>query len=198
VPLVTRSEVLDFVLETLARSREELAREGLDFSPSVPLGVMIEVPAAVPMVAVWAEQVEFFALGTNDLTAAALGLDRDDPVAASQIDSLHPGLLRMIHTVVSDAHRARRAVSVCGEIAADPLGAVALAALEVDSISVPVNQFTAARQALVGHEVPALAELKPQLLRQRTAHAVRALLEKWACAARAAAAEKQTRRKPGG
>jgi phosphoenolpyruvate-protein kinase (PTS system EI component) len=196
VPLVTRSEVLDFVLETLARSREELAREELDFSPSVPLGVMIEVPAAVPMVAVWAEQVEFFALGTNDLTAAALGLDRDDPVAASQIDSLHPGLLRMIHTVVGDAHRARRAVSVCGEIAADPLGAVALAALEVDSISVPVNQFTAARQALSGHEVPALAELKPQLLRQRTGHAVRALLERWTATAAAAAAERETRRQP--
>ncbi len=197
IPLVTRSEVLDFVLETLARSRDELAREGLDFSPSVPLGVMIEVPAAVPMVAVWAEQVEFFALGTNDLTAAALGLDRDDPVAASQIDTLHPGLLRMIQTVVGDAHRARRAVSVCGEIAADPLGAVALAALEVDSISVPVNQFVATRQALAGHEVPALAELKPQLLRQRTAHAVRALLEKWTCSAREMGVEKETRRKAG-
>jgi phosphotransferase system enzyme I (PtsP) len=204
VPLVTRSEVLDFVLETMARSREELAREGLDFSPSVPLGVMIEVPAAVPMVAVWAEQVEFFALGTNDLTASALGLDRDDPVAASQIDSLHPGLLRLIQSVVGDAHRARRAVSVCGEIAADPLGTVALAALEVDSISVPVNQFAAARQALAGQQVPALAELKPQLLRQRTAHAVRALLERWVCATREAAeketrrqGDKEARRKPG-
>jgi phosphotransferase system enzyme I (PtsP) len=179
IPLVTRSEVLDFVLDTVARSREALAHEGLDFSPNVPLGVMIEVPAAVPMVAVWAEQVEFFALGTNDLTAAALGLDRDDPVAATQIDSLHPGILRMIHTVVGDAHRARRPVSVCGEIAADPLGAVALAALEVDSMSVPVNQFVATRQALAGQQAPALAELKPQLLRQRTARAVRALLEVW-------------------
>jgi phosphotransferase system enzyme I (PtsP) len=197
VPLVTRSEVLDFVLETLARSREELAREGLDFSPSVPLGVMIEVPAAVPMVAVWAEQVEFFALGTNDLTAAALGLDRDDPVAAGQADSLHPGLLRMIHSVVGDAHRARRAVSVCGEIAADPLGALALAALEVDSISVPVNQFSAALKALSGQQAPALAELKPQLLRQRTAHAVRALLDVWSSAARGTATETDSWRKPG-
>jgi phosphotransferase system, enzyme I, PtsP len=177
IPLVTRSEILDFAVETVAKARECLAREGLDFVAAVPLGVMIEVAAAVPMLACWSEQVDFFALGTNDLTASALGLDRDDPVAAGQIDSLHPGLLRLIHMVVSDAHRARRPVSVCGELAADPLGAVALAALEVDSISVPVNQYTAARQALAGHQQPALAELKPQLLRQRTARAMRALLE---------------------
>jgi phosphotransferase system enzyme I (PtsP) len=179
VPLVTRSEVLDFVVETVAAARDALTREGLDFAPATPVGVMIEVAAAVPMVASWAEQVDFFALGTNDLTASALGLDRDDPVAASQIDSLHPGLLRLIYSVVTDAHRARRAVSVCGEIAADPLGAVALAALEVDSLSVPVNQFAATRQVLAGRQPAALADLRPQMLRQRTARAVRTLLATW-------------------
>ena len=109
IPLVTRSEILDFAVETVAKARECLTREGLDFVGAVPLGVMIEVAAAVPMLACWAEQVDFFALGTNDLTASALGLDRDDPVAAGQIDSLHPGLLRLVHMVVSDAHRARSA-----------------------------------------------------------------------------------------
>jgi phosphotransferase system enzyme I (PtsP) len=177
VPLVTRSELLDFVLETVSRARAALRREGMDFVETVPLGVMIEVAAAAPMVASWAEQVDFFALGTNDLTASALALDRDDPTSSGQIDSLHPGLLRLIHLVVTDAHKARRAVSVCGEIAADPLGAMALAALEVDSISVPVNQFVAARQAIANCQARALAELKPQLLRQRTAREVRTLLE---------------------
>ena len=61
----------------------------------------------------------------------------------------------------------------------------------------PVNQFNATRKALSAQQVPALAELKPQLLRQRTGHAVRALLEVWSSAARAAGAEKETRRKPG-
>ncbi|MGL4553715.1 MAG: putative PEP-binding protein, partial [Gemmataceae bacterium] len=145
IPLVTRSEVLDFVLETLAKAREALAREGLDHVPNVPVGVMIEVPAAVPLVGAWAEQVDFFALGTNDLTASALGLDRDDPAAAGQSDSLHPGILAMIDAVVRAAHAGGRPVSVCGEVAADPLGALALAALGVDSISVAVNQFAATR-----------------------------------------------------
>jgi phosphoenolpyruvate-protein kinase (PTS system EI component) len=67
IPLVTRSEVLDFVLETLAWAKEALVHEGLDHVPNVPVGVMIEVPAAVPMVGTWAEQVDFFALGTETI-----------------------------------------------------------------------------------------------------------------------------------
>jgi len=120
------------------------------------------------------------ALGTTaGLTASALAADRDDPESGGQTDSLHPGLLRLIHQVVTDAHQARREVSVCGEIAADPLGALALAALEVDSMSVPVNQYAATRKALSGHAVAELAELKPQLLHQRTSGTVRKLLQEW-------------------
>lgn len=177
IPLVTRSEVLDFVLETLAWAKEALVREGLDHVPNVPVGVMIEVPAAVPMVGTWAEQVDFFALGTNDLTAASMGMDRDDPIASGQLDSLHPGMLRLIHSTVSDAHQARKPVSVCGEIAADPLGALALVALEVDSLSVAVPQYATTRAALTGIKPGEIADLRPQMLRQRTARGVRALLE---------------------
>ncbi|MFQ3649728.1 MAG: putative PEP-binding protein [Gemmataceae bacterium] len=176
IPLVTRSEVLDFVFETLARARESLAREGLDHVPHLPVGVMIEVPAAVPLVPIWADQVDFFALGTNDLTASAMGVDRDDPIGEGQLDSLHPGLLRLIHATVRDAHAARRSVSVCGELAADPIGAMALVALEVDSLSVPVQQFAATREALARIKPASISELKPQLLRQRSSRAVRTLI----------------------
>ncbi len=184
VPLVTSSELLDFVTQTLAEARAALAKESLPHKADVPLGVMIEVAASVAMVPAWAEQVAFFALGTNDLTATALGLDRDDPLSSRQADALHPGLLRLIGRVVADAHAAGRPVSVCGEIAADPLGAAALAALGVDSLSVPVNQFAATRQALAGLNPSALAGLKPLLLRQRTTEAVRTLLRDWAAGKR--------------
>ena len=139
---------------------------------------MIETAAAAPLVGDWAEQVAFFALGTNDLAASALGLDRDDPVAASQADPLHPGLLRLIDGVVTDAHAADRPVTVCGEMAADPLGALALAALGVDSLSVPVNQFAATRQALATVDPATLPELRTRLLQQRTGAAVRSVLTK--------------------
>ncbi len=179
VPLVTSSELLDFVLETVAKARDSLAEEGLAFAADVPLGVMIEVAAAASLVPAWAEQVAFFAIGTNDLAASALGLDRDDPLLAHQADALHPGLIRLIHTVTAEAHTAGRPVSVCGEIAADPLGALALAALGVDTLSVPVNQLAAARKALAGCNAAALAEVKTELLRQRTTVAIRTMLQQW-------------------
>ena len=80
------------MVDTLAKAKETLATDELEFVAEVPLGVMIETAAAAPLVSDWAEHVAFFALGTNDLTASALGLDRDDAVAASQADALHPGL----------------------------------------------------------------------------------------------------------
>src|SRR5205823_7882948 len=67
VPLVMRSEQLDFVIHTVQQAREELQREGLEFSPKVPLGIMLEAAAATTMVDAWANQVDYFALGTNDL-----------------------------------------------------------------------------------------------------------------------------------
>jgi phosphotransferase system enzyme I (PtsP) len=179
VPLVTSTELLEFVLETVAKARDSLTAEGLPFVADVPLGAMIEVAAAVPLVSSWAEQVSFFALGTNDLTASALGLDRDDPVMAKQADALHPGLIHLIHDVAVAAHAAGRPVSVCGEIAADPLGALALAALGVDTLSVPVNQLTAARQALAGCNPTQFPALKVELLRQRGTNRVRSLLSQW-------------------
>jgi phosphotransferase system enzyme I (PtsP) len=177
VPLVTSSDLLDFVIETVAKARDGLTREGLKHADDVPMGVMIEVAAATSLVSEWAGQVSFFAVGTNDLTASALGVDRDDPLAARQADALHPGMIRLIHGVTADAHAAGRPVSVCGEFAAEPLGALALAALGVDTLSVPVHQFANARQALAGCPTEKLTELRTSLLRQRTTAAVRAILQ---------------------
>jgi phosphotransferase system enzyme I (PtsP) len=176
IPLVTRSEVLDFVLETVRRVRDDLTRSGVSFNPALPLGIMIETAAAVPLVGAWARSVDFFALGTNDLTASALGLERDDPLTADQIDALHPGVLRFLDDVVRAAHQAGRTVSVCGELAAEALGARALAALDVDSISVPVNQFEVVRHALTGSDHAALKALRPTLLAERTGAGVREVL----------------------
>ena len=176
IPLVTRSELLDFVLETVGRAREELRREGLEFGEQVPLGVMIESAAALPMIATWAGQVDYFALGTNDLIASALGVERDDPLGAGRNDSLHPGLLRLIHHGIEAAHRAGRPVTVCGEMASDPAGALALAALKVDSVSVAVRRLDPTRQALAACSPGALGALASPILHARSGDEVRELL----------------------
>src|SRR5207248_11281577 len=103
-------------------------------------------------------------LGTNDLTGSALGIDREDPVGADRDDILHPGMLRIIHQVVEAAHRANRQVTVCGEMAGDPEGSLALTALRVDSLSVAVQQIVSARQILSRQVPQKLHALSAELL----------------------------------
>jgi phosphoenolpyruvate-protein kinase (PTS system EI component) len=176
VPLVTRTEQLDFVIHTVGQAKEELQRDGLEFSPSVSLGIMLEVAAATAMVDAWANHVDFFALGTNDLLASALGIDRADPVGAYRDDLLHPGFLHLIQAVVAAAHRMERPVAVCGEMGSDPQGTLALAALQVDSLSVAVQQLGAVRHKLSLQSPARLRDLAPELLSLRTAAQIRELL----------------------
>lgn len=176
VPLVSRTALLDFALATVQEARRELAREGLAFGPDVPIGAMIEVAAAAPLVADWADRVDFFSLGTNDLIASALGQDRDDPVGGSADDVLHPGLVRMIGGIIDAAHEAGRPVSACGEMAADPRGALVLAALGADSLSVAVDRIRPVRDALAAVPESGRPALRAALLRARSADEVGRLL----------------------
>jgi phosphotransferase system enzyme I (PtsP) len=179
IPLVTRSELLDFVVVVLDEARTSLTEEGLDFDRDIPLGVMIEAAAAVPMVRSWADAVTWFALGTNDLTASALDLDRNDPRTAALADPLHPGVLHLIDQVIRDAHSQGKPVTVCGEMASDPAGTIALAALGVDAVSVAVSQYQRTRRTLASTCRTRLTELAPSILACRSARDVRKMLAAW-------------------
>jgi phosphotransferase system enzyme I (PtsP) len=179
VPLVTRTELLDYVLGTLEEARAELRREGLEFDGEVPLGVMIETAGGAGLAAAWARHVDYFALGTNDLVASALGVDRQDAVGACPDDPFHPGVLRLVCEVVAAAHDADRHVTVCGEMAADADGALALAALQADSLSVAVGQLACVRHILAGHPAESLVGLGEALAGVRRGDQARALLREW-------------------
>jgi phosphotransferase system enzyme I (PtsP) len=179
VPLVLCTEQLDWILGTLEEARKELQGEGLEYCPKVPLGIMIEVAGVVPLVEAWADYVDFFTLGTNDLVSSALGIPRDDSGSNPAHDPLHPGVLRLIREATTAARRAGKPVTVCGEMAADPAGATVLAAFQVDALSVAVNQLPATRSVLnaLPHQVP--EDLVPSFLSLRTAAEVRRLLRDW-------------------
>jgi len=176
IPLVTRSRLLDFAIATVEQARQELLREDLEFGRDVPLGVMIEVAAVTPLIDAWSDRVDFFSLGTNDLIASALGINRDDPVGTLGDDILHPGLIRMIGDVIASAHRAGRPVSICGEMAADPEGAIALVALGADSLSLAVDRVASIRQLMSRLDVESLSALGTKLLEARTVDEIRALI----------------------
>jgi phosphoenolpyruvate-protein phosphotransferase len=129
-------------LDELRQAKALLAQARADVNPSaadgtgMQVGIMIEVPAAAVGADVLAAEVDFFSLGTNDLTQYLFAADRTNPELAPLADSLHPAMLRMIDQVVKAAHRRHRWVGVCGEMASD-LGAVPLlVGLGIDELSV--------------------------------------------------------------
>ncbi|NWE20549.1 phosphoenolpyruvate--protein phosphotransferase [Pseudomonas sp. P7548] len=115
---------------------EEAAALGLNELPK--LGIMIEVPSAALMADVFAPHVDFFSIGTNDLTQYTLAMDRDHPRLASQADSFHPAVLRLIATTVKAAHAHGKWVGVCGALASEALAVPVLIGLGVDELSVSV------------------------------------------------------------
>ncbi|HSO28086.1 MAG TPA: phosphoenolpyruvate--protein phosphotransferase, partial [Anaerolineales bacterium] len=107
-------------------------------APDVEVGIMIEVPSAALMADVFAQEVDFFSVGTNDLTQYTLAMDRMHPSLAGKSDGLHPAVLRLIARTVAAAHAHGKWVGVCGELGADPQAVPILVGLGVDELSVSV------------------------------------------------------------
>ncbi|WP_053135557.1 phosphoenolpyruvate--protein phosphotransferase [Pseudomonas sp. MIACH] len=122
----------------LARKILEEEAQALGLSELPKLGIMIEVPSAALMADVFAPHVDFFSIGTNDLTQYTLAMDRDHPRLASQADSFHPAVLRLIATTVKAAHAHGKWVGVCGALASEALAVPVLIGLGVDELSVSV------------------------------------------------------------
>ena len=116
-PMITSLQEIVVLRAACERIRAEVA------APEVPLGIMVEVPSAAILADVFAPHVDFFSIGTNDLTQYTLAIDRQHPDLAAEADSLHPAVLRLIDATVKGAATHGRWVGVCGGIAGDPFGA---------------------------------------------------------------------------
>ncbi len=144
-------------------------------APEVPIGIMIEVPAAAAQSDVLARHADFFSIGTNDLTQYVLAIDRQNPELAAEADSLHPAVLRAIRATVEGARLHGRWVGVCGGLAGDPFGAMLLAGLGVDELSMTPNDIPAVKARLRGNAMTDLQALATTALDCETAEQVRAL-----------------------
>jgi phosphotransferase system enzyme I (PtsI)/phosphotransferase system enzyme I (PtsP) len=134
LPMVTRVDEVDASLALLAEAIGQLGREGVTVRRP-RFGVMIEAPAAVALLDHFAARVDFVSIGSNDLSQYTLALDRNNPRVANRFDHLHPAVLRTVATVVREARRLKLEVSLCGEMASDPLAVVALVGLGMESLS---------------------------------------------------------------
>ena len=160
-------------LEELQAAKGILGEEAHALGLAVKVGVMIEVPSAVLIADALAPEVDFFSIGTNDLTQYCMAMDRGHPVLARQADALHPSVLQLIGLTTAAAHRHGKWVGICGGLASDVLALPALLGLGVDELSVSVPAIGAVKARLARLHKADCESLARELLLLSTAGAVR-------------------------
>ena len=133
-PMISRIHEIDAALGLLDRAYSDLTAEG-HAAAKPDIGTMIEVPSAAYIIAELAKRVDFFSIGTNDLTQYLLAVDRSNPLVQGRHDNLHPAVVHFVGDIVQRAHHQNKPVGVCGEMAGDPASALLLIGLGVDSLS---------------------------------------------------------------
>jgi len=159
-----------------ARAMVERLREQIPVS-DLQLGIMVEVPSAALLAPRLAREVDFFSIGTNDLTQYTLAIDRGHPSLSAQADGLHPAVLQLIDMTVRAAHAEGKWVGVCGELAADPQAVALLLGLDVDELSVSARSIAEVKALVRETDHQQARALARQALQQDSAEAVRALVE---------------------
>jgi phosphocarrier protein FPr/phosphocarrier protein len=169
-------------LDEVRAARAILDEERRSLPARVPVGIMIEVPAAAVLAAELAREVDFFSIGTNDLTQYTLAMDRGHPSLARYADALNPAVLHMIDMTVIGARRHGRRVGVCGGLASDPLAAPLLVGLGVNELSVDVRAVAPVKAALARFTLAECHGIARQALTLATTAEVRGLLGEHAAA----------------
>lgn len=168
-PMISTVEDIEQALELTEQIRTELG------APKIEIGIMVEVPSAAIMADRFAQLVDFFSIGTNDLTQYTLAMDRVHPQLAKQADALNPAVLRMVDMTVKAALKEGKWVAVCGGAASDTKGASILVGLGVKELSVTVPTIPTIKAHLRKTSLTDLQALAQKALSCRTAAEVRAL-----------------------
>jgi phosphotransferase system enzyme I (PtsI) len=175
VPMVSMREEMTAVAALLARVSRDLRREGHAIAEHIPLGAMIEVPAAALALPTFIDEVDFVSIGTNDLVQYLLAVDRNNEALDDLYTPLHPALLLLLSSVIRTARRRGKPVAVCGEMAGDAMFAPLLLALGLEEFSLHPGTLLELRRAIRACDLGVLRAKAPALLRARD----RAGIEKW-------------------
>lgn len=174
-PMISSVEEVVSAKEILEEAKDELHSRGEKFDDAIEVGAMIEIPAAAVIAEDLAEEVDFFSIGTNDLTQYTLAVDRGNERISHLYDPFHPAVLKLIYYIVKSAHRKKIPCAVCGEIAGFPNFAPLLFGIGVDALSMTPNCAPKIRYILRHTDLPAmqklardvLAEPEPRNIRER-------------------------------
>ena len=166
---------IDEIREAKIMLEQERKKLGAD---PIETGIMVEVPSTAVLADQFAKEVDFFSIGTNDLTQYTLAIDRGHPKLAAKIDALDPAVLRLIRQTVDGAHREGKWVGICGGIASDPRAVPILLGLGIDELSVSVPAIPAIKAEIRKHSMEECRSVAQKALACATVAEVRLILEK--------------------
>lgn len=167
LPMISTVWEVQAVESLLKSLREELEKEGLPHASYLPLGVMVETPAAVMITDFLVDKCDFLSIGTNDLLHYLLAIDRNNQNVSYLYDIFHPAFLRALHHVITGAHKKGLKVSICGELAADPLGIPLLIGLGADILSAAPRYVPAIKEIIRNLDAAETARLVQNALDDR-------------------------------
>ena len=175
LPMVSTLDEIDEAKDILLRAFNELYEEAQQ--PMMPkLGVMIEVPALIFQIEQIAKLVDFISIGTNDLIQYLLAVDRNNPQVASIYESFHPAVIAALHGIISKSHKANIPVSVCGEMASDPLASILLIGMGVDSLSCNIAALNRIKWVIRSFTRSEAQQIVREVMQQDNARAIREIL----------------------
>ena len=176
LPMVTAIDELRVARDLILRCHREVRSEGC-LAPLPPIGVMIEVPAAVYLAGPFAEEADFLSVGSNDLTQYLLAVDRGNARVAELYQALHPAVLAALEHIIEAAHQHDKPVSICGELAGDPRAAPLLVAMGFDQLSMNAGSLSVIKRVLSAFTRNELSALAATLRPMRSAPEVVAALD---------------------
>ena len=174
LPMISDVGEVDEAIGLIKKAHKELTDEGFDV-PYPVIGLMIEVPSAVYQMEAFARRVEFFSVGSNDLTQYLLAVDRNNKQVAELYNCLHPSVLHSIRHIVEVAKKHEKPVSVCGEMAGDPASALMLVGMGVDSLSMSVGSLLRVKLAIRSFTQAQIEQLCATALAMESAGDIRLL-----------------------
>lgn len=174
-PMVANLSEVQQARQYLKQAHQQLAAENVPHAWPIEVGIMIEIPSAALLSDQFAPEVDFFSIGTNDLTQYTLAAERGNPLLSDLNDAFHPAVLRLIQEVAHAAHQYGKWVGVCGELAGDPLAVPVLIGLGVDELSLSPIGIPKVKSIVSALDMPAAQHLARQVLATASAAEARQL-----------------------
>ena len=176
LPMISNVNEVNSALQLIKRAYRELLQEHLNVK-FPPIGVMIELPAAVYQTRALARLVDFISVGSNDLTQYLLAVDRNNPRVANLYSAFHPAVLNALYHVVSEAQQEEKPVSICGEMAGDPGAAVLLMAMGFDTLSMNSAALLKVKSVIRSVSLDAAQDLLDQVMQMEDAQMIRSAVD---------------------